>query len=78
MSNRPPAEHFPVSTYILEELVARNWSVAQFTAMMGYPRETIVALLYDEIRPDAEMCLALALLFGTDPGLWQNLVRATR
>jgi plasmid maintenance system antidote protein VapI len=75
---RTPAERFPVSIYIIGEVAERGWTLAEFTAMTGYPRETIVSLLYDEVEPDAEMCLALALVFETSPDLWENLRKAAK
>lgn len=84
MSERIPAEAFPVGTFIAEELVARDWSVADLAARM--PGDFIKNALAIQVMividsPNLTlggMAEKLALAFNTSAEFWRNLEGAYR
>lgn len=74
MSERIPAEVFPVQVHIADEMEARGWSLFDLSCMSGLALETIIVPLMDHhVRLDTIMAIRLALAFGTTPEFWRNL-----
>jgi len=68
-----PAEVFPPSEYLREELEARGWTEVEFAQILDRPVQLVSAILNDkkEITPDTAVELSHAL--GTSAELWLNL-----
>ncbi len=66
-----PAESFEVWEFIVEELRARDLSVAEFEARLGLP--IAVGLVAGSVRVDDDVAAALSRAFGTSPELWFRL-----
>lgn len=73
-----PAEVFPPSEYLRDELEARDWSISEFAEILGRPVQTISEILNNrkEITPETATEIAAAL--GTDAEVWLNLQTAYR
>lgn len=70
----PPTNH--PSVLILNELVARNWTINTLLVHLGWPREALPALLdllQGKVDIDVPIAEALANAFGTSLTLWIEL-----
>lgn len=70
--NRSPAEVFPPSEFILEEMQARGWTVEQLGRQAVIPLEEAQALL-DGAPLLGRHAERLAVAFGTSATYWANL-----
>lgn len=73
MKKRVPAERFPISDYIQEELDARGWTHEALSAESRLSLARIDGLLANKrplTRIDAH---GLGNAFGTGPEIWLNL-----
>ena len=73
-----PAEAFPPSEYLHDELEERGWTVADLAEAMGQPVHTVAEMLDNETAMTAETALALSEALGTTPEVWLNLQAAYR
>lgn len=84
MSERIPAQCWPVGHFLAEEMRERGWSCADVAERMGgtaYQRRvwelTVDLILHCSDEPDIvigqETCDALGAAFGVHPSFWSNL-----
>ena len=73
-----PAEAFPPSEYLRDELGERGWTVADLAAAMGQPVRTVTEILDNEAAITTETARALSEALGTTPEVWLNLQAAYR
>jgi plasmid maintenance system antidote protein VapI len=70
---RTPAQTFPVGSFVLEEMHARDWTIGQLATITGIDAGEICDLIAG-IRPLTDVdALALALALGTSPDLWRDI-----
>jgi len=70
--NPPPAEAFPVGEYLLDELEARGWSIAEFAEILGRPAQAVSEIIngHKEItRETASEIAAATRTAGRPPAL---------
>lgn len=79
------AEVFPVGEYVLEELEARGWSIAEMARRMGGDfnlNHCAIELVIYVHDPDAflgeDLARRIGLAFGTSAEVWLNLDNAWR
>jgi len=68
-----PAEVFPPSEYLREELEARGWTEVEFAQILDRPVQLVSEILNDRKEITAETALELGHALGTSPELWLNL-----
>ncbi len=73
---RNPAEVWPPSEFIWEELKARNWPPRQLGELSGLGTETILGILYQAHEVTEEKAVGLGQAFGTSADYWLNLQQA--
>jgi HTH-type transcriptional regulator / antitoxin HigA len=74
MPKRTPAEVFPPSEFIREELEARGWTVGELARIMDMPLGKIDKLVTGNQRITPETARGLSNAFGDgDPHYWMNL-----
>ena len=71
--HKVPAEVFPPSEYIQDELDARGWSLDQFVIMAGLPAAEAKRLVKGDVRITPRLALALSRAFGSSGTLWYRL-----
>lgn len=83
-SNRVPAEHPPLGSYLLEEMQERGWTSAEVARRIGGTEKeigiwelTVDMLIFMSDRPDVilgqDTADALGKAFDTSPEYWSNL-----
>ncbi|XVV00777.1 HigA family addiction module antitoxin [Actinosynnema sp. CA-248983] len=65
-----PAEAFPVSTLLMEELEARGWTQTEFAEILGRPPQTISEIMSGRKEITRESAAQIAAALGTTPQLW--------
>jgi plasmid maintenance system antidote protein VapI len=73
MTDRTPAECFPVGEYLAEDLQERGWSEVNFAGKLGWSLRKTHWLLYHDgmlMKEDAER---LTEVLGTSTELWLNI-----
>lgn len=70
---RDPAEVFPPSDFIREEMEARGWDAGTLTKLTWLKREAIDGMLAGTLRITPVFAFALARAFDTNKELWLNL-----
>ncbi len=73
-----PAEAFPPSEYLRDELEERGWTVADLAEAMGQPVHTVAEMVVGQGDITAETARALSEALGTTPEVWLNLQAAYR
>ncbi len=73
-----PAEAFPPSEYLRDELEERSWTVADLAEAMGQPVHTVAEMLDKATAITTETARALSEALGTTPEVWLNLQAACR
>ena len=73
-----PAEAFPPSEYLRDELEERSWTVADLAEAMGQPVHTVAEMLDKATAITTETARALSEALGTTPEVWLNLQAAYR
>ena len=73
-----PAEAFPPSEYLRDELEERGWTVADLAEAMGQPVHAVAEMLDKETAITTETARALSEALGTTPEVWLNLQAAYR
>ena len=73
-----PAEAFPPSEYLRDELEQRGWTVADLAEAMGQPVHAVAEMLDKETAITTETARALSEALGTTPEVWLNLQAAYR
>lgn len=68
-----PAEVFPPSEYLREELEARGWTEVEFAQILDRPVQVVSAILNDKKEITPETALELSHALGTSAELWLNL-----
>ena len=68
-----PAEAFPPSEYLRDELEERSWTVADLAEAMGQPVRVVAEMLNKETAITTETARALSEALGTTPEVWLNL-----
>ena len=68
-----PAEAFPPSEYLRDELEERSWTVADLAEAMGQPVHTVAERLDKATAITTETARALSEALGTTPEVWLNL-----
>ena len=68
-----PAEAFPPSEYLRDELEERGWTVADLAEAMGQPVHAVAEMLDKETAITTETARALSEALGTTPEVWLNL-----
>ncbi|WP_129664651.1 HigA family addiction module antitoxin [Phytoactinopolyspora endophytica] len=76
--NPVPAEVFPVSEYLRDELEARGWTGAEFAQIIGRPSQVVSEILNDRKEITAETATEIAAATGTTPETWLRLQDAYR
>lgn len=70
---RFPAECFPPSSFVIEELEVRGWTLTYLSQRSGLPLSTLYELIAADKPVDREIAEGLAKAFGTGPEFWINL-----
>ena len=73
-----PAEAFPPSEYLRDELEERGWTVVDLAEAMGQPVHTVAEMVVGQGDITAETARALSEALGTTPEVWLNLQAAYR
>ena len=68
-----PAEVFPPSEFLKEELASRTWTTFDLAAGLGWGLQQTTDLLEGRVQLDRALASRLAEVFGTSPELWLNL-----
>lgn len=68
-----PAEVFPPSEYLREELEARGWTEVEFAQILDRPAQLVSEILNNRKEITAETALELGQALGTSAELWLNL-----
>lgn len=68
-----PAEVFPPSDYLREELEARGWTEVEFAQILDRPVQLVSEILNNRKEITAETALELGQALGTSAELWLNL-----
>lgn len=72
-SNLSPAEVFPPSEYLREELEARGWTEVEFAQILDRPAQLVSEILNNRKEITPETALELGEALGTSAELWLNL-----
>ncbi len=72
---KKPAEVFPPSEYITDEMNERGWSRAELIRMSGLDGDTVDAVLAGTRKVTISIASHLAAAFGTSVEVWCNLQR---
>lgn len=78
MTDRIPAEAFPVGAFIKEEMEARGWSQADLASIIGRSPKAVHSLVSGKVPLVPETATLLAEAFGTSPQFWMNIETAFR
>ncbi len=78
MEPRVPAEAFPVTEFIKEELEARSWNQADLANIIGRSPKDVSTMLSGKVPLKPDMATLLGDAFGTGPEYWMNLETAYR
>lgn len=78
VSQRIPAEVFPVGDFLKEEMDARGWSQADLAKIIGRSDRDVHALVRGKLALRPETATLLGDAFGTAPEYWMNLDTAYR
>ena len=78
MTQMIPAEAFPVTDFLKEEMEARGWSQADLAQIVGKSPRDIHALVNGKVALKPEMATLLGDAFGTGPEYWMNLETSYR
>jgi len=73
MMARNPAEVFPPSEYITDEMNVRGWSRAELIRKSGLDGDTVDAVLAGTRKVTISIASHLAAAFGTSVVTWCNL-----
>jgi plasmid maintenance system antidote protein VapI len=74
VSERIPAEVFPVQVHISDEMKARGWNHRDLARESALPPLVIAHLMgWRMLGVDTEIAAGLARAFGTTPEFWRNL-----
>lgn len=76
MEKREPAQVFPPSEFIRDEMNERGWSKAQLCEAIGLPSGDVEAILNDRKRVTISVAERLGRAFGTSAVFWCNLQKA--
>ena len=74
--SRVPAEAFPPSEYLVEELKARGWTKLDFVRKSGLDLETVEALCSGTRKVTVSVAANIGAAFGQNPATWANLQMA--
>jgi len=77
-NQRIPAEAFPMTDFLKEELDERGWSQADLAKIIGKTPKDVHALVTGKVPLKPEMATLLGDAFGTGPEYWMNLETAYR
>lgn len=78
MTTLSPAEVFPPSEYLRDELEARGWTEVEFAQILDRPVQLVSEILNDKKEITPETALELGQALGTSAELWLNLQSAYR
>lgn len=78
MSERTPAEVFPVADFVREEMTARGWTPDDLARMGNWTRLALDALLSGTEPLTEQDALNLERCFGSSQQFWLNLELAYR
>lgn len=78
VSQRIPAEVFPVGDFLKEEMDARGWNQADLAKIIGRSDRDVHALISGKLALRPETATLLGDAFGTAPEYWMNLDTAYR
>ncbi len=67
---------FAPSSYLADELAAREWSQTDFARILGRPFQHVNLLINGKRRITGEIASELAAAFDTSTDLWLNLQAA--
>ncbi len=70
------AEAFPVGEFLAEELEARDWSRADFAAILGRPTQFVSEIITGKKEVTRESATQIGAALGTSPEYWLNLQNA--
>lgn len=70
---RMPAEAFPPSEFIKEELQERGWTADDFARQIGWSRDTLAALLESDAPLTMQQAADIGRGFGTSDRFWMDL-----
>lgn len=73
MTTHTPAEVFPPSEYLRDELEEREWTVTEFAQIIGRPIQAVSEILNDKKEITAETAIEIGEALGTGPEMWLNL-----
>lgn len=73
MSERVPAEEFPVGEFLQEELDAREWSQQKLADILGWPLLLVSELVASQRAITPAIAQGLSVAFGTSPDYWIGL-----
>ena len=77
MSERTPAEVFPPSAFIAEELAERTWGIDDLPRRSGLSREEVAAIMAGG-RISAVAACGLERALGVSAAFWANADRSWR
>ena len=78
MTTRMPAEAFPVSEFITEEMGERGWSKDQLAEMLVWSHVALDALLVEDAPLTDEQAADLERVFAVSQRFWLNLETSYR
>src|SRR3990170_4818323 len=78
VSQRNPAEVFPIGDFLREEMDARGWNQADLARIIGRSDRDVHALISGKLALRPETATLLGDAFGTAPEYWMNLDTAYR
>ena len=76
MSQRLPAEAFPLAEFIKEEMDARGWNQIDLANVIGRSPKDVHSLLAGKVAFKPDVATLLGDAFGTGPEYWMNLETA--
>lgn len=68
-----PTHAFPPGEYLRDELEERDWTMAEFSEIIGWPTQAVSEILDAKKEITAEVAMDIAAALGTTPGVWLNL-----
>jgi len=71
--NPPPAEAFPVGEYLVDELEARGWSIAEFAEILGRPAQAVSEIINGHKEITRETASEIAAATRTSAETWLRL-----
>ena len=71
-NQRIPAEAFPVTDFLKEELDERGWSQADLAKIIGRSPKDVHTLVSGKVPLKPEMATLLGDAFGTGPEYWMK------